>query len=62
MSELIRIGRVRDKKTNPPACLQAWLDDLEGERDVLIMRLRQVDRVLVQHGRLKTETLERRAR
>lgn len=42
--------------------LEAWLDYLEGKRDCLIMELRLTDRILVENGRLKRETLERRSR
>lgn len=41
---------------------QEWLDDLTVQRDTLIMRLRQVEKVLVRYGRLKKETLPRRWR
>lgn len=34
--------------------LQEWLDSLEDERRVLIMRLRQIERNLMAHGRLRT--------
>ncbi|MBK9272930.1 MAG: hypothetical protein IPM49_00110 [Flavobacteriales bacterium] len=39
-----------------------FLDYLEARRAALIMELRQVDRLLVEHRRLKHETLERRIR
>lgn len=42
--------------------LDVYLDDLEAERDALIMRLRQVEKPLVKYGRLKGETLPRRVR
>lgn len=42
--------------------LDAWLDDKENERDALIMRLRKLERILVEHGRLKSETLPRPVR
>lgn len=45
-----------------PVPLRDWLEDLEAERDWLIMRLRAVERPLVKYGRLKNETLNRRAR
>lgn len=34
-----------------PVALDVWLDDLENEYEVLVQRLRHVDRVLVKHGR-----------
>lgn len=48
--------------TDPPLLLQEWLDDLMHERETVIMRLRQLDDVLVRHGRLRVETLPRRVR
>lgn len=42
--------------------LHQWLDDKERERDTLIMRLRQVEKTLVENGRLRCETLPRRVR
>mgnify|MGYP001302936299 CR=1 FL=1 len=42
--------------------VDAWLDNLQEERNALIMRLRSVDKTLVTYGRLKHETLGRRVR
>jgi hypothetical protein len=42
--------------------LRAFLDDKVAERDRVIMQLRQLDRLLIQFGRLKQETLPRRVR
>lgn len=42
--------------------LRVWLTHLEVERDALIMRLRQIDRELIRHGRLNGETIPRRSR
>lgn len=42
--------------------LAVWLDWLEFERNTTIARLRNLDRVLIQFGRLRQETLERRVR
>ena len=44
----------------PP--LDEWLDLLAAEREIVIQRLRQIDRVLVRHGRLRRVTLPRRLR
>lgn len=33
--------------------LREWLDDQEAERRALIMRLRQIERNLMAHGRLR---------
>lgn len=53
-------GEGPDPETTVP--LADWLDTLEAERDAVIMRLRQIDRVLVKHGRLSSETIPRRNR
>lgn len=42
--------------------LDEWLDDLMSERDAVIMRLRALERPLVKYGRIKVESLPRRAR
>ena len=39
-----------------------WLDYLQIQRDALIMQLRAIERPLVQHGRIRAETLPRRVR
>jgi hypothetical protein len=42
-------------QASPPGSvpLAAWLDDQEAERRALIMRLRQIERNLMAHGRLR---------
>ena len=52
-------GERREVATVP---LPVYLADLENERDCLISRLRHIDRVLVDNGRLRSETLPRRVR
>lgn len=42
--------------------LADWLTALEGERDAVIMRLRQIERILIKYGRLPEESLPRRVR
>lgn len=42
--------------------LEVWLNDLENERNVIISRLRHIDKVLVDNGRLRAETIPRRVR
>lgn len=43
--------------------LQAeWLDYLQTRRETLIMELRAIDAVLVEHGRLRYPTLPKRVR
>ncbi len=51
---------VTDELGNVP--LSAWLDDLEAEREALIMRLRQVERNLVRYGRLRKGALPEKIR
>lgn len=43
-------------QASPPGSvpLDAWLDDQEAERRALIMRLRQIERNLMAHGRLRS--------
>lgn len=45
-----------------PTVQDEWLDYLQSKRDALIMELRAIERPLVQHGRLRNETLPRRIR
>lgn len=43
-----------NQQTSPPEeWLAEWLDTLETERDALIMKLRQLERTLQRHGRLR---------
>ena len=46
----------------PYVPLEAWLADLQNERDCIISRLRHIDKVLIENGRLKEETIPRRVR
>ena len=48
--------------SQPPISVGEWLDFLETRRNALIMELRGIDRHLVHHGRIRAETLPRRAR
>lgn len=50
-----------DERPGPPA-LEEWLDYLEMRREVIIRELRHIDGVLVRHGRLNQNTLDRRTR
>jgi len=43
--------------TGKGAPLADWLDGQEAEREALIMRLRQIERVLVKYGRLRRPAL-----
>ena len=40
--------------------LDEWLDDMEEERDALMMRLRRLEKRLVRYGRLRSESLPRK--
>ena len=40
--------------------LDEWLEDMEDERDALIMRLRRLEKRLVRYGRLRSESLPRK--
>lgn len=42
--------------------LDDYLDDLEAERNEVIMKLRRIEKRLVRYGRLKQESLPRRMR
>lgn len=54
---------VQEEKTEEtPPWIEDWLNDLEAERNALIIRLRSVEKPLVKYGRLKAETLSRRVR
>ena len=46
----------------PTVPLETWLDNIEAERDALIMQIRSKDRILMSFGRLKHETIPRRVR
>ena len=46
----------------PPDVMREWLDDMMREREAVIMRLRQIDEVLVRHGRIRSETIGKRMR
>ena len=64
MSELVRLlhREEGEKRVDEAPSLVDWLDFVEGERDRTIAKLRQLDGILVKHGRLKVETLPRRVR
>lgn len=51
-----------DDRRPPPDMpnMAEFLDYLEADRQSLIIRLRAIDRVLVQHGRLRAYTLPKR--
>lgn len=50
------------EKPDTQVPLAAWLDDLEAEREALIMRLRQVEKNLIRYGRLRRGTLPEKIR
>ncbi len=51
-----------EPEVQPPTVQDEWLDYLQSKRDALIMELRAIERPLVKYGRLRNETLPRRAR
>ena len=57
----MRVGRRDDGDGERPP-LGEWLDALAAEREIVIQRLRQLDKVLVKNGRLRRETLPKRNR
>ena len=60
MSTITRIA-IRDDNYKPPP-VDEWLDFLMEQRAAVIQELRAIDRVLVKHGRIREETLEKRVR
>lgn len=50
------------KEIDDTVPIDVYLADLKNERDCLISRLRHVDRVLIDYGILKDETIPRRVR
>ena len=63
---LYRVGSVNGDRahdeTAPYVLLDVWLADLQNERDCIISRLRHIDKVLIENGRLQNETIPRRVR
>ncbi len=59
---LLKRGEAHEPPDVGALALADWLTALEGERDVVIMRLRQIERILVKYGRLPEESLPRRVR
>lgn len=45
-----------------PTTTNEWIDYLLARRSMVIMELRDLDRRLIQYGRLRQETLPRRVR
>jgi hypothetical protein len=58
---LYRVGSVNGDRAHDEAApyvpLDVWLADLENERRCLITRLRHVDSILVEYGKLRAETI-----
>ena len=42
--------------------VEVYLADLKNERDCLISRLRFIDKILIDYGQLREETIARRVR
>jgi hypothetical protein len=65
LSDLFRVlasGKEETEELRINVPLFVYLADLENERDCLISRLRHIDKILVDNGRLRAETLPRRTR
>jgi hypothetical protein len=65
LGDLYRVlsnGKEESEELRINVPLFVYLADLENERDCLISRLRHIDRILVDNGRLRSETLPRRTR
>ncbi len=64
MGDLYRLRREDGEGDgmSPSVDLEEWLMVLETRRNALIMELRSIDRVLLQHGRIRVETIQRRIR
>lgn len=61
---LQRIGGENGHREQTPNTIpvEVFLLDLKNERDCLISRLRHIDKVLIDYGILKNETIPRRTR
>lgn len=53
-------GHEETQANNIP--VDVYLADLKNERDILISRLRFIDKVLIDYGQLREETIARRVR
>ena len=50
------------KEVDNTVPIEVYLADLQNERDCLISRLRHIDKVLIEYGKIKDETIPRRVR
>ena len=50
------------KEVDNTVPIEVYLADLKNERDCLISRLRHIDKVLIEYGKIKDETIPRRVR
>ena len=50
------------KEVDNTVPVDVYLADLQNERDCLISRLRHIDKVLIEYGKIKDETIPRRVR
>ena len=50
------------KEVDNTVPIEVYLADLQNERDCLISRLRHIDKVLIEYGKIKDETIPRRIR
>ena len=60
--ELYRLPRGDDNGDRDDVSIEAYIDYLETRRQIVIMELRALDRVLIRAGRLRRETLPTRAK
>ena len=58
----IRSENGHQEKPDNTVPIDVYLSDLKNERDCLISRLRHIDRVLIDYGILKDETIPKRVR
>ena len=61
---LYRVGSSNGREEAPANTIpvEVYLADLKNERDILISRLRFIDKVLIDYGQLREETIARRIR
>ncbi len=62
---LYRVGSSGNGHEEAPANtvpVEVYLADLKNERDCLISRLRCIDKILIDYGQLREETIARRVR
>ena len=58
----VRSENGQHEKPDNTVPVDVYLADLQNERDCLISRLRHIDKVLIEYGKIKDETIPRRVR